>query len=163
MKVVIIGYGNPLRGDDGVGWYVAGRLAEIADEKTIQVLACHQLTPELAPTIAAVEHVIFIDADCGHSPGEISRQNVRPEAVKKVLTHTMSPTQLLGLARDLYQGKATGELYTVGGQSFDHREDLSPVVRRACDQLITQIRGFLGRVQADEQAHGSPREMYGYA
>jgi hydrogenase maturation protease len=44
---LLIGYGNPLRGDDGLGWQVADQVARDAD-KSIKVVATHQLTPELA-------------------------------------------------------------------------------------------------------------------
>ena len=47
-RVLIIGYGNPLRADDGVGWQAARRLAELRQDEFVETLALHQLTPELA-------------------------------------------------------------------------------------------------------------------
>ena len=65
---LIIGYGNPLRGDDGVGPRAAELLVE-EDGVTspllpdgVQVLVCHQLTIELAPQIAEADRLILIDA-----------------------------------------------------------------------------------------------------
>jgi hydrogenase maturation protease len=48
---LIIGYGNPLREDDGVGWQVADQLLKNS-EGSIKVLTAHQLTPELAEPIS---------------------------------------------------------------------------------------------------------------
>ena len=61
VKTLIIGYGNTLRQDDGVGRYLAEQIAE-EQWPECQVLSVHQLTPELAASIAEVEQVIFIDA-----------------------------------------------------------------------------------------------------
>ena len=41
--VLVLGYGNPLRGDDAVGWYAAQRLAEVVDPQRVTVLAVHSL------------------------------------------------------------------------------------------------------------------------
>ncbi len=47
-KALIIGYGNVLRSDDGIGWHVAERLAADARFDDVTILQRHQLTPELA-------------------------------------------------------------------------------------------------------------------
>ena len=44
-NLLIIGYGNPLRGDDGFGWHAALRLREIIHDDGIEILPVHQLTP----------------------------------------------------------------------------------------------------------------------
>ena len=63
-KILIIGYGNTLRGDDGVGY----KIAEIIEQwniNNITSLAVHQLTPDLAENIAQADTVIFVDmGDC---------------------------------------------------------------------------------------------------
>lgn len=60
---LIIGYGNPLRGDDGLGWHVAQRLAAVLPQHRARIEVCHQLTPELAEPISRADLVIFIDAE----------------------------------------------------------------------------------------------------
>jgi len=63
-EVLIIGYGNPLRGDDGAGWQAAGILKERIRDERVQVVRSHQLMPEMAEAISRARKVIFIDADC---------------------------------------------------------------------------------------------------
>jgi hydrogenase maturation protease len=59
--VVVVGYGNPLRGDDGVGWRVAEAIAQRwADHVTIRV--GQQLLPEWAADLADAQVVFIIDA-----------------------------------------------------------------------------------------------------
>ena len=51
-RVLILGYGNPLRSDDGLGWQVAVQLFRTNTSPEVLVLPCHQLTPELAEPIS---------------------------------------------------------------------------------------------------------------
>jgi hydrogenase maturation protease len=59
-RVMAIGYGNPLRSDDGAGQKVAEILSRwhVPQMRSISV---HQLTPELAALLAEAELAIFID------------------------------------------------------------------------------------------------------
>ena len=58
---LVIGYGNTLRSDDGVGAKVAAAVAELALPGVV-ALVLHQLTPELAETISEARAVVFVDA-----------------------------------------------------------------------------------------------------
>ena len=59
--VLVIGYGNTLRGDDGIGPAVAGEIDRLA-VPGVRVIVVHQLTPELAADLAACRRAVFIDA-----------------------------------------------------------------------------------------------------
>src|SRR5262245_1795360 len=60
-SVVVIGYGNDLRGDDAVGLRAAQAVAAW-DMPGVCGLAVHQLTPELAEILAGAALAIFVDA-----------------------------------------------------------------------------------------------------
>nr|MDQ2730551.1 hydrogenase maturation protease [Armatimonadota bacterium] len=66
---LVIGYGNPLRRDDGLGPMAAQRLAALADPLRVQVLTPYQLSPELAEPISQARFVLFIDASEEGVPG----------------------------------------------------------------------------------------------
>lgn len=70
-KAIIVGFGNTLRGDDGLGQAVAAVLAAAPPEGA-DVLACHQLTPELAEQLAAAALAVFVDAAAGAPAGSIA-------------------------------------------------------------------------------------------
>ena len=73
-KVLIIGYGSPLRGDDNVGCHVAQMLEyHYRDDPEVRVIGSHQLTPEMAEDVAASEFVLFLDAAAGAPAGISSR------------------------------------------------------------------------------------------
>ena len=60
--VLVIGYGNDLRCDDGIGQKVAKELNLNSSFTNLKSLAVSQLTPELAETIVKADIVIFVDA-----------------------------------------------------------------------------------------------------
>ena len=60
-EVLVIGYGNTLRGDDGVGPRVVEAIGTLG-LPGVRTLICPLLTPELADPISRAEKVIFVDA-----------------------------------------------------------------------------------------------------
>src|SRR5579862_3803538 len=70
-RILIVGYGNPLRRDDALGWHASRLLAEALVGKDVEVITCHQLTPELAEPLSRCQRAVFIDADAEGKPGEI--------------------------------------------------------------------------------------------
>jgi hydrogenase maturation protease len=140
---LIIGYGNPLRGDDGIGWHVSQELAAHLQDPDIEVLPCHQLTPELAEKISHAQLVLFIDATCEGSPGEWSCDEIRPDCEAAIFSHNASPSGLLRLVRSLYGVAPPAWLFTVCGNSFEYGESLSPAVRKCLPDLLAKIVNVL--------------------
>lgn len=58
---LIIGYGNELRSDDGVGQRVSDTVATWK-LPNVRALSVFQLTPELTENLATVNVAIFVDA-----------------------------------------------------------------------------------------------------
>ena len=60
-RILIVGYGNPLRFDDGLGWRAAEELSQRLSppEIEVEVIVRHQLTPELADNVRNAEAVFF--------------------------------------------------------------------------------------------------------
>ena len=69
--ILVIGYGNTLRRDDGVGVRAAEMMAADSRFAGVEVLMAYQLTPELSLDIATASLVVFIDADVRGLPGSI--------------------------------------------------------------------------------------------
>ena len=139
-QLLIIGYGNPLRGDDGLGWRAADRLRETVADPQIEVLSVHQLTPELMDPISQAARVIFIDASDAGEPGEIRERRLTPAAPSPgQFTHHFTPETLLAGARELFGSAPEAVLYTVSGAGFELGEDLSPPVRAGMERLVDKI------------------------
>jgi hydrogenase maturation protease len=140
-RVLIIGFGNPLRGDDGAGWHAAERLRDIVSSPEIEIRAVHQLAPEIAEDLSRADTAIFIDAAVDLEPGAVHRRRVTPVPVPTAFTHFASPTALLGSAQALYGRAPEAHLYTIGVASLELGERLSPAVEQAVARVIEEIRG----------------------
>lgn len=140
---LIIGYGNTLRGDDGVGRVVAEALAEEAIDGT-EVISCHQLTPELAACLTAVDVAVFVDADGRATPGDVVVTEIRAEPSQaSVLVHDVDPGLLLAMASKLYGRAPPGYMVAVGAESFELGSALSPPVAAAVPKVVAAIRGIV--------------------
>jgi hydrogenase maturation protease len=141
-RVLILGYGNPLRGDDGFGWYAAERLASMIRDPEVEVRALHQLTPELAETVSRAAGVIFIDAARAGLPGTVTRQTIAP-APGGAFTHHVTPSTLLAAARRLYGCAPTATLFQTSGESFDYQMALSPASELALGDVCRQVLSLI--------------------
>ncbi len=145
-RVLIIGWGNPLRGDDGVGWRAAELAAAALEGHDVTVRVAHQLMPEFAEEISRSEFVVFIDAACDNSPGEVRQERVEPDRAPSVaFSHQLSPPALLGMAERLYGSRPEACFFSVGGRSFEYGEKLSPEVESALPALLEEVEKVCGR------------------
>ena len=98
---LLIGCGNPLRSDDGVGRYAARQIAETFAQSDVAVLVRHQLTPDLAEPVHKARLVIFIDASCEDPPGKIRSCRLVPEsALPGLLMHHLTTRRTAGLRKN---------------------------------------------------------------
>ncbi|MGA2495004.1 MAG: hydrogenase maturation protease [Roseiarcus sp.] len=140
-NALIVGYGNPLRGDDGVGQAVARAFAGKDALDGVEAIACHQLTPELAERFAAAARVVLIDAAAGSEAGRVSVMPLQPApAPASTLGHHVEPAQLLHMAQALYGRSPEAYLVTVGVGSLELGEGLSPPVMAALPEVIATVR-----------------------
>ncbi|MFA6563930.1 MAG: hydrogenase maturation protease [Verrucomicrobiia bacterium] len=142
-KALIIGYGNPLRGDDGLGWHAARLLADVAVAHDAGVLTCHQLMPELAQQISEVQTVVFVDAASEGPPGRLDWRRVEPQAGPTTFAHHLSPESLLGVAKKLYGRSPQAFVVSVVGETFACSEELSPTVQAALPALVKLVDDLL--------------------
>jgi hydrogenase maturation protease len=145
-KALVIGYGNSLRGDDGIGLAVANALANEPVIDRAHVIVCHQLTPELAECLAAVELAIFVDAAADIKPGivvvrEIHAASPPPSA----LAHTADPALLLALTRKLYNRSPQAFLVTIGVSSLALGEGLSDAASAALPEAKAAVHRLLSK------------------
>ncbi|MGC1408113.1 MAG: hydrogenase maturation protease [Acetobacteraceae bacterium] len=139
-KALVIGYGNTLRGDDAVGQAAAQALAGEAATEGAEVIACHQLTPELAERIAAADRVVFIDAAADLQPGAIVVATVPAAPLASGVAHHIDPRALLFLTTRLYGRTPDAFLVRVGAGSFELREGLSAAVASALPEVVATVR-----------------------
>ena len=136
---LIIGYGNPLRGDDRLGWQVATELTKCVDA-LISVVAVQQLTPELAEPVSDADLIIFIDACCDGEPGSWRCESIRQGSDTSLAdAHCFTPASLLGYASAIFNANPAALLISAAVGSFDYSEALSPSVAAVVPQIVRFI------------------------
>ncbi len=116
-RILLIGYGNPVRGDDGLGPAIAEEVEQLAIDG-LTVDADYQLTVEDAASVADHEAVIFVDASVnGDEPFSFTRVN--PRRQESFSSHSVSPEGVLSLAEELFQAKSEAYMLAVRGYCFN--------------------------------------------
>ncbi len=154
MKILLIGYGNPGRRDDGLGPAFAQAVGRFCpDGLTIE--SDYQLVVEDAHTVAQHDIVVFVDADtAGAGPFQLGEIHAGQKLVS-FSSHSLSPEGVLALARDLFQAIPKAYLLGIRGYEFNQfrmglsqgaQRNLHEAVafwRNACDNgLAETIREF---------------------
>jgi hydrogenase maturation protease len=143
--LVVIGFGNTLRQDDGFGPAVVERLSERVDDERILLLAPSTLTPEHAAILADTRRVVFIDACAELSPGEVARRDVGYDDRTNVsLVHFLSPEALLAWTARLYGCVPKAELWLVGTEQTGLSEELTDVVAARVDEFVCALGELIG-------------------
>jgi hydrogenase maturation protease len=116
-KILVIGYGNPGRLDDGIGPAAADAMDKISLDN-VTVDADYQLTVEDAAAVAEHDAVIFVDAAVrGSEPFYFKR--IEPRSALKFSSHSVDPAAVLGLAYDLFNAKTAAYVMGIRGYEFN--------------------------------------------
>ena len=138
---LVIGYGNTLRGDDGVGLRTVEAVADL-QLPGVQTLVCPQLSPEHAELVAQARTVIFVDAAV-HAPGEVRLQPLSPADASQLVAHAADPETVLALARDVFGRVPEAWLLTIPIETLDFCEALSSTAQRGLEQAVREIQELL--------------------
>jgi hydrogenase maturation protease len=137
----LIGYGNPLRRDDGFGFLLASKLQDELDDPAVQVIAAHQLTPELAEPLSRADYAIFADAsiEARDEPAEL-REISADESASAQFSHHVTPQSLLAFTHTLY-GKLPDKswLLSVCARDLGYGEELSAPVAGALRAAAARV------------------------
>ncbi len=138
--LLVLAYGNPLRGDDAVGWWIAEGLRDHPDT---EVVCVHQLVPELAARIGGAGGVLFVDAAVGAAAGEVTVRTLVADPQGSAFGHVLPPSNLLYLARTLAGWAPEARLLTVSGREFGFSTSLSAGVFEALPGAVRKARAIL--------------------
>jgi hydrogenase maturation protease len=137
---LVIGIGNPLRSDDGLGWAVAEQLSRDCDIGC-DIHTVHQLTPELAQWMAGANLVVMIDASHEGEPGELRiRPLSLPAQPGAVGTHYTTPEELAALTAVVYGRCPQVVVVTMTGANFSIGEQLSSIIAQRIPLVSAAVR-----------------------
>lgn len=141
--LLVIGYGNPGRLDDGLGPALAERLAAL-DLPDVNVETTCQLNVEDAAAAADHDRVIFVDASLRAAPPFTLRPVVPDTGTPEFTTHSLKPEQVIGLAYRVFGARTRAFLLEIRGSEFDDfGERLSPDASANLEAALTFLAGAL--------------------
>ena len=148
--MLVVGLGNPLFSDDGLG-------LRVVEELRPEFPAVHILSPtsDLLKLIFGKKRVAIVDAvKLGKEPGTIFVLNLRRvRAYPKSNTHNLSISDILTLGYTFYQEKMPEEIVLFGVEAKDivtFKEELSKEVEGVIPELVEKIRNFLKKEENHE-------------
>ena len=139
-RILVIGFGNPGRQDDGLG----PRLVEHLEDLTpagVDIQSDYQLNVEHAHDLARYRIVVFVDAT-------VETEDDSPFVFKKIeagsaatfSTHSLPPESVLRLAEDLFQAKTRAYVLGIRGYAF---EEISEVLSEQAERNLEAASAFL--------------------
>jgi hydrogenase maturation protease len=150
-KSLVIGYGNSLRGDDGIGREVAEIVASW-NLPQVRSLSRFQLTPELAADLAEVEMVIFVDACQVAKTDTVKLYDLQPLADIQIRSHFSSPQTILNLTQTLYGKCPQAWWLVIPGVDFHFSDRLSATAKQNISLALTQIKNLVSESSCTKSA-----------
>ena len=150
MKILILGVGNLLKGDDGVGLHIADLLRKEELGDTIHIKDGVSGI-DILGEIAGYEKVIIIDAiKTGGQPGNICTFSLdefkKQEPEQSFSSHNLNLPLLIQLGEKIYPGKIPGDIMVIAIEADDIStlsETCTPEVEKAIPKVIAMIKKLL--------------------
>lgn len=147
MRTLVLAWGNPSRGDDGLGPAFAAR-AEAWARPGLTISCDYQLRVEDAAAIAEHDRVVFVDA-ATEGPAPFRFAPVPPRDQVGFTSHSLRPDALLGLASRCFGREVPGWLLAIRGASFEPFQDaLTPAGEEHLAAALDFLDGWLASPSA---------------
>ena len=145
--VLVLGVGNILLGDEGVGVRVVEALAELELPPQVELLDGGTSGLDLVPALAGRRKVVIVDAMAASlEPGSVLRlepEELQEQADSWRSVHDVGVVEALALARRLPQPPAEVVLIGVVPGDVSWGLELSPAVQERMPELIRLVRAEL--------------------
>lgn len=149
LQILVYGYGNPGRQDDGLGIELVKRLEEWSQEEGIHGIAFdsnYQLNIEDAEVISGKDVVVFADASTEEIENFILTE-VTGESELAFTTHAASPGYIVKLCDDLFDKCPEVYLLHIRGYEWEFREGLSPAAENNLREALVFMKEYLLNLQ----------------
>jgi len=148
-KVLVIGYGNPGRLDDGLGPAFVDALEALA-LPNVTFDADYQLTVEDAADLAGHDVVVFVDADASGAEPFYLRPVETDQMEISFSTHHVTPEAVIALGQEIFN--VSPEAYVIGIRGYEFNEfgqRLSDGAQANLSAALTYFQEILNRDFAD--------------
>lgn len=140
-KILVVGIGNTLRSDDGVGAYICQKIEEL-EIPGVTTLIVQQLLLELIEDMAPFDHVLLVDAAINST--EVILEPLANGSLKPISSsHHVNASLLQTLAKKLYNKTLSLYLCTIPGFNFNTGDSLSLQTKDLSKNAIAIIKKWL--------------------
>lgn len=140
-QIAIVGIGNALRSDDGLGNYITETIEQL-QIKNVKTFIVHQLQIELLEELQDFNSVIFVDASLKNE--EVIFEEIKQDlSVASSSSHRISAEMLVQLSKKLYQKQIHFYSCAVKGYYFNMGESISPQAKANAKKAIEKILSFI--------------------
>ena len=149
--ILVIGYGNSIRGDDALGQVAAEEIQRQLSDDPVRVLTEEILTTELVPELAEARLAIFLDASTQGTVGKVECCRVEPDFDSAAsMAHTLTVEALLAFTQQFYERAPEAFLLTSRGATFELQDvELSPAVAAVVPVMVDTALELIRRAQED--------------
>ncbi len=141
--ILIVGVGNTLRGDDGIGAYICSCM-ELLKIPGVQTLQVQQLDTALLDELMQANHIIIADASFEGKSVEFFKVSGN-EPLRGSSSHHMSAPLLLQMAQTIYQKELSLLICAVAGYRFGMKEKLSVKAKKNADIAVAAIIEWINK------------------
>lgn len=127
-NILVVGVGNTLRGDDGIGAAVCN-LVEQLNLTGVSITTTHQLHIEQAEAFSEYDIVIIVDAAVT-GDGVVFNEVTEESHAASPASHHINAAALLALLKQLYKKDIRMMLCAVRGENFEMGEQLSTTAQK---------------------------------
>ncbi|MBM3208246.1 MAG: hydrogenase maturation protease [Chlamydiae bacterium] len=141
-ELIIIGIGNPFRGDDRAGWVAIERLAE--QNEKLPLNKTRGDVGELVDKLGSHKKVIIIDACRSEDPAGTWKKidaikDQMPSEAPVTSTHGATLSQVIEMAKNLDRMPEELTIFAISGKDYDLDESLTNDVDKAISAVIQEI------------------------
>ena len=147
-RKIVLGLGNMLQMDEGLGVHALEALAErLGDQDEVELIDGGALGLNLLPLVESASHLLILDAaNAGRPPGtiiELQRDEIPLYSGVKLSQHQVTFQEVLGLAQ--FRDKLPAHLHLVGAQPADLTVGvgLSELITAVLPQIVTRATAVL--------------------
>jgi hydrogenase maturation protease len=150
-KVLVVGMGNPDRGDDGVGALVVRSVAgRLPADVSLVVRSGDALS--LIEDWAGFDALVCVDAATPVTmPGRIHRIDLASDQLVREMSfassHAFGVAEAIELARTLGLAPREMVIYTIEGASFDRGASITPEVAAAAEEVAGRVVAEVERLR----------------
>jgi hydrogenase maturation protease len=153
LKILVYGYGNPGRQDDGLGIKLVNELEQWASQAklhNIRFESNYQLNIEDAEIIRGYDLVIFADASLEEIEEEVTITRLDGDNQLTFTTHAASPGYIVHLCQNLFGVKPDSYLVHIRGYEWEFFEGLSLKAQENLKTAMEMMKEYLTRPQTIE-------------